>query len=487
MALAALAHGLATDADETGALIDALEQQVKAIATLPLATILDPLRRAVRDLCRTLRKEARLSIVGAEMSLDRRILDALKGPLVHIVRNCVDHGIEQPDERVARGKHREGAITIRAEQHGNLLVLEVEDDGNGLDVDRIRAHAIECGLITQDDVDRMSERELQQLVFRPGFSTRPEVGEVSGRGIGLDIVRSRVQGLAGTIELHSALRQGTRFVLTIPADLGSTAVLVVSCDDHQLGLPMLAIETLRAIQANDIKTGRSTVRLEHNGQLIPLHDLGAIMGLRPAMAPVAGMPALVIAARGRRIALTVDELIGDRDLVVRPLPLEIKELPAYLGAATLAQGELLLVLSPEFLTDARAAEARTAVARRVLVVDDSLAARALHRTILESGAYAVDTVGSARQALEHLRHAWYDAIVADVRMAGMDGFDLVAELRSRKELHQMPVVLVSAHDSDADRARGIAAGADVFLSKKECISGRLLSEVGALIARKERT
>lgn len=484
LVLAALSHGLATDAAETGELIESFEHQVKAIATLPLATILDPLRRAVRDLCRTLGKEARLSVVGAEMSLDRRILDALKGPLVHLVRNAVDHGLEPPDERIRRGKHREGSIVIRAEQHGNMLLLEIEDDGNGLDDDKIRAQAIAQGILTEDE--ELSSRDLQQLVFRPGFSTRNEVSEISGRGIGLDVVRAKLQALAGTIEIHSTPRQGTRFVLTVPADLGSTAVLVVSCDDHQLGIPMLSIETLRTVQPNDLRTGRSTVRLEHNGQLLVLYDLGAVMGLRPAAVPATGKPVLIVAARGRRVALCIDELIGDRDLVVRPLPLEIKDLPAYIGAATLAQGELLLVLSPEFLTQTRATEAPALTAKRVLVVDDSLTARALHRTILESGAYAVDTVGSARQALEHLRHAWYDAVVADVRMAGMDGYDLVAELRARNELRELPVILVSAHDTDADRVRGLAAGADVFLSKKECISGRLLSEVGAVIARKER-
>ena len=485
--LAGMSHQLASDADETGSLIESLEQQVKAIATQPLATILDPLRRAVRDLCRALGKEARLSVVGAEMSLDRRILDALKGPLVQLVRNAVDHGLETPDERMKRGKHREGAIVIRAEQHGNLLVLEIDDDGNGLDVDKIRAQALALGLVTADEAGELSPRDLFQLVFRPGFSTAAEVSEVSGRGIGLDVVRSRLQALAGTIEIHSTPRQGTRFVLTVPADLGSTAVLVVGCDDHELGVPMLAIETLRAITANDLRTGRSNVRLEHNGQLLPLYDLGAVMGLRPAATPAAGKPVLIVGARGRRVAISVDELVGDRDLVVRPLPVEIKELPAYIGAATLAHGELLLVLAPEFLTQTRAAEAPTLLAKRVLVVDDSLTARALHRTILESGAYAVDTVGSARQALEHLRHAWYDAVVADVRMAGMDGFDLVAELRTRDDLRELPVILVSAHDSEADRARGLAAGADVFLSKKECISGRLLSEVGAMISRKERS
>jgi chemotaxis protein histidine kinase CheA len=485
--LSSLARVLGVDSEEANDIVDGLEQEIKAIATLPLYSVLDPLQRAVRDLCRTLGKEARLAIVGAEISLDRRLLESLKGPLLHLVRNAVDHGIEFPTARVAAGKHREGSISIRVERSGNLVVIEIEDDGGGMDATKIRDTAIARGVLSVDDAAALDERDVHQLVFRPAFSTRTEITETSGRGVGLDVVRASVQALGGHVELHTTLGSGSRFVLTLPAALGATPVLVVRVDEQTVGIPMIAVETIRLARPEHVQVSRTTARFEHAGHLLPLYELGAILALRAA-APVApdGKPILILAHRGTRIALAVDELIGDRELVVRPLPTELHDLP-YQGAAIHARGDLLLVLQPEFLVDGRAAATSPIDAmRRALVVDDSLTARALHRTILESGGFQVHTVGSARQALDHLRHAFYDVVIADVMMPDIDGLEMTTLLRARPETRDLPLVLVSAHDTQPERERGLAAGADAFVSKKDCISGRLLGEVAAVIARKER-
>jgi chemotaxis protein histidine kinase CheA len=485
--LQSLSRVLGVESDEANDIVDGLEQELKAIATLPMYSVLEPLQRSVRDLCRSLGKEARLAIVGAEISLDRRLLESLKGPLLHLVRNAVDHGIEAPEVRAAAGKHREGSISIRVERTGNLVVIEVEDDGGGMDVTQIRDTAIGLGVLSADDAAAWSERELLQLVFRPAFSTRSQVTEVSGRGVGLDVVRAAVQALGGHVELHTVRGSGSRFALTLPAALGATPVLVVRVDEQTLGIPMVAIETLRMARPEHVKVGRTTARFEHGGHLLPLYELGALLSLRAA-GPISpdGKPILIVASRGTRIALAVDELIGDRELVVRPLPGELHDLP-YQGAAIHARGDLLLVLQPEFLVDGRAAATSPVDAmRRALVVDDSLTARALHRTILESGGYQVHTVGSARQALDHLRHAFYDVVIADVMMPDIDGLEMTTMLRARPETRDLPLILVSAHDTQPERERGLAAGADAFVSKKDCISGRLLGEVASVIARRER-
>jgi chemotaxis protein histidine kinase CheA/CheY-like chemotaxis protein len=485
--LRSISRVLGAESEEANDIIDGLEQELKAVATLPLYSVLDPLQRAVRDLCRTLGKEARLAIVGAEISLDRRLLESLKGPLLHLVRNAVDHGIEPQAVRMAAGKHREGSISIRVERAGNLVVIEIEDDGAGMDVARIRETAIERNVLSADDAAALDERDVLQLVFRPAFSTRTEITETSGRGVGLDVVRAAVQTLGGHVELHTSLGSGSRFVLTLPVALGATPVLVVRVDEQTVGIPMIAIETLRLAKAGHVQVGRTTARFEHGGHLLPLYELGAILALRAA-APVVpdGRPVLILASRGTRIALAVDELIGDRELVVRPLPSELQDLP-YQGAAIHARGDLLLVLQTDFLVEGRAASTSPVDAmRRALVVDDSLTARALHRTILESGGYQVHTVGSARQALDHLRHAFYDVVIADVMMPDIDGLEMTAMLRARPETRDLPLVLVSAHDTQPERERGLAAGADAFVSKKDCISGRLLGEVANVIMRKER-
>jgi len=480
-----LRRALAADGEESADIVNSMEDGLKTICTLPMRTVLEPLRRAVRDLCKQSGKEATLSVVGAEISLDRRVLEALRGPLVHLVRNAVDHGLELPAQREASGKHREGALVIRLEQHSNMLFVEVADDVRGLDLQAIKDTAVRRGMGSQAELDAMTPAQLHQLIFRSGFSTRTEVSETSGRGVGLDVVRAQIQELQGHVEVESTRGQGTRFILNLPADLGSSPVLVVRCGEHQLGLPMVAVESSRTARGADLRVGRSRVQLQHREQLLEVKDLGAVLGLRQAEVPQEGQPLLIVASHGRRIALSVDEVVGDKELVIRPLPAEVRDLPAYQGAATLARGELVLVVRADFLVqDERRDGSSIAGSRRALVVDDSLTARALHRTALEAGGYLVHAAASGRQALEQLRHAAYDVMVSDIGMDEMDGYQLTQEVRRRPETDGMPIILVSARDQENDRSRGASAGADGFLSKKDCVSGRLLAEVAAVIARR---
>jgi two-component system chemotaxis sensor kinase CheA len=479
-------RALAADGEEASDIVLAMEDGLKAIATMPVRTVIEPLRRAVRDICKATGKQAGLSVVGAEISLDRRVLEQLRGPLVHLVRNAVDHGLEMPEVRETRGKHREGTLAIRIEQQGNMLFIEVSDDGAGLDLEQIREAALRRALAPPEELANMSAQQLHQLIFRPGFSTKLEATEFSGRGVGLDVVRSQIQALQGQVEVQSVSGQSTRFVLTLPADLGSSPVLVVRCGEHQLGIPMVAVESSRAARARDLRVGRNKAQLEHREQLIPLVDLGALVGLRQPETPADGQPLLILQSQGRRIALGVDEVLGDRELVIRPLPQEIRDLDAYQGAATLARGELVLILRPDFIAAGdRRLDTALGSTRRALVVDDSLTARALHRTALEAAGYVVHTASNGRQALEQLRHSAYDVMVCDIGMDEMDGYQLTAQVRQRAETDSMPVLLVSARDSDGDRQRGQSVGADGFLTKKDCVSGRLLSEVSAVIARRK--
>ncbi len=479
-------RALGADGEEAADIVASMEDGLKTISTMPVRTVIEPLRRAVRDICKATGKQAKLAVVGAEVSLDRRVLEQLRGPLVHLVRNAADHGLELPDVREARGKHPEGALAIRVEQQGNMLFIEVSDDGAGLDLEQIREAALRRALVPPEELANMSTQQLHQLIFRPGFSTKAEATEYSGRGVGLDVVRNQIQALQGQVEVQSVPGQGTRFVLTLPADLGSSPVLVVRCGEHQLGLPMVAVESSRGARSKDLRVGRSRVQLEHREQLIPVQDLGALVGLRQPEVPAEGQPLLILQSQGRTMALSVDEVLGDRELVIRPLPVEIRELAAYQGAATLARGELVLILRPDFIVSTeRRADTGLTSTRRALVVDDSLTARALHRTALETGGYLVHTASNARQALEQLRHSAYDVMVCDIGMDEMDGYELTAAVRQRVETDSMPILLVSARDSENDRQRGLAVGADGFLTKKDCVSGRLLSEVSSVIARRK--
>jgi chemotaxis protein histidine kinase CheA/CheY-like chemotaxis protein len=481
--LSGVGRAMRSDGEETADIVDALEEGLKAITTRPVRTILEPLQRMVRDLSRKLGKEARLSVVGAEVSLDRRLLEKLDGALVHLLRNAVDHGLETPAERERAGKHHEGALTLRIEQQGNLLFLESSDDGRGVDVKRIRQVAESRGLATSEELARMNDNQIRDLIFRPSFSTRTDVTDTSGRGVGLDAVRAAVEQLQGRIEVASTLGQGTRFMLTLPVELGSSPVLVVRVFDQVMGLPMLAVEATQLTKMSALRVTRRRAQLEYQGQILPVVDLGSRLGLRAAHMPSEGQPLMVISAGGKRVALAVDAVVGDRDLVIRPLPAEVRDVPAYQGAATLSRGELMLILRPSWLVSEPApAAVSTPQSRRALVVDDSLTARALHRAMLEAGGFTVHLASSGRSALERLQADSYDVVICDLEMEEMDGEELIRKLRERPETRELPVILVSTHESG--RERGRAAGADGFLSKRDCAAGRLLAEVLDVMSRR---
>ncbi|NOJ83488.1 hybrid sensor histidine kinase/response regulator [Myxococcus xanthus] len=482
-ALSGTARSLRTDGEETSDIVDALEDGLKAITTRPVRTILDPLQRMVRDLSRQLGKEARLSVVGAEVSLDRRLLEKLQGSLVHLLRNAVDHGLELPADRERAGKHHEGALTLRVEQQGNLLYLEASDDGAGIDVEVVRRLAEQRGVVTAEETARLNENQLRDLIFRSGFSTRADVTDTSGRGVGLDAVRASVEALQGRIEVASTPGQGTRFMLTLPTDLGSSPVLVVRVLEQLVGLPMLAVEATQLARAESLRLGKRRAHLEYQGQLLSVVDLGARLGLRALAPPAEGQPLLIVQSGGKRVALVVDAVVGDRDLVIRPLPSEVRDVPAWQGAATLSRGELLLICRPDWLVT-ETVQVQVSAQRRALVVDDSLTARALHRAMLEAGGFTVHLAASGARALDRLQSDTYDVVICDLDMEEMDGIQLIAKLRERPETASLPVILVSAHDSSVARERGLKAGADGYLSKRECAAGRLLAEVLDVMSRR---
>jgi two-component system chemotaxis sensor kinase CheA len=487
MQLVAISRALQVDGEEIGEVVDSLEHGIKTICTLPLRTIGEPLHRAVRDLCRSTGKEAALSIVGGELSIDRRILERLRGPLVHLIRNALDHAFEPPSVRMQRGKHRAGALVIRVEQQGNMVFVEVADDGSGIDCARVREVAAQRGLFSREELSSMSPAQVMRIIFEPGFSTRAQVSDTSGRGVGMDVVLSEVQALGGTVDVQSTLGQGTRFVLVLPADLGSCPILLVRCGEHQFGVPVVAVERIVAARRNLVRSSASGLKLEYCEELLQLRDLGNLMGLREPELPSDGQPILIVQAQGQRAAIAVDEVIGDREQVIHPLPGELKSIAAaYQGASIQGFGELLLVLRSEWIVQSShqaAPEIRSL--RRALVVDDSVTARAMHRAVLEAGGYTVHAVGSARGALEQLRHSAYDVIVCDVAMQDMDGLALTKQLRSRPDTSSIPIMLVSMNDADDQRQSGLAAGADGFLSKKDCVSGRLLAEITRVVSRKQ--
>ena len=391
--------------------------------------------------------------------------------------------MDPPALRQRRGKHREGSVVIRTELHGNMAFIEVADDGSGLDTARIREVAAQSDIVPQAVLAKMNDAQLHQLIFSPGFSTSREVTQTSGRGVGLDVVRTELEALGGSVGAESVAGQSTRFLLTMPVELGSSALVVVRFGEHQLAIPAPGVDVILGSTSHSCRIDEDQMRLSHRGELVVLHDLGAVLGARQPQAPVEGQPILVLESQGRRAAVLVDEVLGDWDLVIRALPPEVRDVPAYQGVVTSATGEILMVLRVDWLVS-RQAMGRTVVGKRqALVVDDALTVRALHRAVLEAAGFVVHTTGSGREALERAWGSRYDVVIADVQMPEMDGYEMTAELRSRDVTKTLPIVLVSACDNDEARARSQEVGADAFVSKKDCEAGALIATVSRVMAR----
>lgn len=478
---AALMH----DAENAATVVELLEERLKAVHSVPVSRALEPLQRSVRDACRVTGKQARLALVGGEVALDKRLLESLRGPLLHLVRNAVDHGIEAPEVRDAKGKHREGVITLRVEQQGNLLVLEVADDGAGIDPERLREAAARKGLFSAEALKAMDDKRLLDLVFESGFSSKQGVSQLSGRGVGLDVVKNQVRALKGNVELESRQGQGARFILTLPLEMGASPLMIVRVGAQIVGLPVAAVESVLAVSKAQLSSAGKP-RLLHRDQWLDVADLGALLSLRPPAAPEAGQSLLVLQAQGRRLALLVDSVDGDAELVILPLPTELGlgAKPPYAGASLYLGAELVLVLRPEWaLSSAQDAPVAVTGARRALVVDDSLTARAMHRAALESGGFSVMAAASGAAGLLLAAKSPVDVVVCDIQMEGMDGFQFTRAFKATAQGRRVPVILVSVSENEEDRAAGAAAGADAFLNKRDCAAGRLLQAVSGLLER----
>jgi two-component system chemotaxis sensor kinase CheA len=427
----------------------------------------------VRDLAVEQGKEVELTISGAETQLDRVILDGISETITHLLRNAVSHGIEPPAERDAAGKPRRGRIHLQAEQRGGMVAIEVADDGRGVSPE-ILERAREVGSLTD-------------VLAAPGFSTAAEVTHISGRGVGLDAVKSHVESLGGSLEVASEPGAGTRFVVLLPLTLALLHVLLVERGGHPYAIPMGSVEEAIAVTDRLSLTGRAS--LELRGSTVPLADLAELLGAAApdlAQAP----PAVVVRSSQNRAAAICDRLLGDQEVVIKSLGL-LAGVGGYLGAAILGDGRIALVLDPAFLARARA-RGRTAVVApaaeqripKVLVVDDQFTVRELQRSILEAAGYQVATARDGREALELVRRdSEVELVVTDIQMPAMDGFGLLEAIRSDGERASLPVVIVTSLGNEEHRRRGAELGADAYIVKEDFDQQALLETVRRLVGR----
>jgi chemotaxis protein histidine kinase CheA/CheY-like chemotaxis protein len=467
-------------------LIRSAEEQLDRMLSLqlqPLRGSMHLLARYARELARSLGRDVEMELEGEDTRLDRRITRELEDALLHLVRNSVDHGIEMPDVREAQGKPRVGRLRLRALADGPRVRLSLQDDGGGIDTKKVLQRAITVGLVDASSASAMSREEALRLLFAPGFSTRQEVSEVSGRGVGLDVVASAVNRVGGEVFLDTEMGKGTTITLEVPVARRGESVMLLRVGQLRLGLPSSVVRRATRIDPDMVveRDGRSMARFPD--RLVPFVPLARLYG-QPALE---SQLLLEGAVSGQALAIAVDDVEGEQEVLVRPITRKVATDRLLEGLALLASGEPVGILAPGVLAQREYLRALP-VARdlivikkvRVLLVDDSLVTREMERRLLEDAGFHVSAAGDGYEALSRLSEAKYDCVVTDIEMPGMDGFELTAQLRAMEHFSHLPVIVVSTRDRPEDRLRGLKVGADAYLTKQNLDAGELVDLVRRL-------
>ncbi|MDY0834787.1 hybrid sensor histidine kinase/response regulator [Pseudomonas sp. SED1] len=462
----------------------------------PFADVLAGQVRMVRDLGRSLGKQVRLEIEGEKTQVDRDVLEKLEAPLTHLLRNAVDHGIEMPEQRLLAGKPAEGLIRLRASHQAGLLVLELSDDGNGVDLERLRGTIVDRHLSPLETALRLSEEELLTFLFLPGFSLRDKVTEVSGRGVGLDAVQHMVRQLRGAVVLEQTAGQGSRFHLEVPLTLSVVRSLVVEVGEEAYAFPLAHIERMCDLAPDDIVQLEGRQHFWHEGRHVGLVAASQLLQRPPGQGNQETLKVVVIRERDAVYGIAVERFIGERTLVVLPLDDRLGKVQDISAGALLDDGSVVLIVDVEDMLRSvdkllntgrleriarRTQQTQEAARKRILVVDDSLTVRELQRKLLLNRGYEVAVAVDGMDGWNALRSEDFDLLITDIDMPRMDGIELVTLLRRDTRLQSLPVMVVSYKDREEDRRRGLDAGADYYLAKASFHDDALLDAVVELI------
>ncbi len=480
----------------SGNLSHRLYDEALALRMRPFADSAQNFPRLIRDLGRSLGKEVRLEIVGEQTQVDRDILEKLEAPLNHLLRNALDHGIDFPEERVAAGKPREGTVWLEARHSAGMLLITVRDDGRGIDVEAVRRAVVAKKLINGETAAKLSDAELLEFLFLPGFTMKENVTEISGRGVGLDVVQVTMKQLRGSLRTTSELGCGTTIQLQLPLTLSVLRALVVEIAGEPYGIPLAAITRTLKLGKEKIETLEGRQHFTFEDQRIGLVTAHQIFEKSESTMTGDELPVVIVGERGNRYGLVVDRFLGERELVVQPLDSRLGKIKDISAGALTDEGTPLLIIDIEDLV--RSVEKLSAAGRlnnvqrghapsdtrrrkRVLVVDDSLTVRELERKLLEGRGYEVEIAVDGMDGWNALRTGDHDLVITDVDMPRLDGIELVSLIRKDPNLKSKPVMIVSYKDREEDRARGLEAGADFYLTKGSFHDESLISSVADLI------
>ena len=485
---------LKTNADEHSARLEViagdLEEKITTLRLLPLSTILQIFPRMVRDLARQQRKQVKLIIEGADTGADKHILEEIKDPLMHIIRNAVDHGIDTPAERQKQGKPPGGTIKIRGYQSNNNLIIEVSDDGRGLDTEKIKQTAIKRGLYHREELEGMSTNQIYALILAPGFSTRNIITEVSGRGVGLDVLQTTVEKLKGHLEITSTPGQGSTFRIQLSTTLATANVLLVNVQKVTYALPIEFVLTTLLVSSGDIFTieGKETIFLEN--QAVSLVELAYLLEIPQKNFPnhqqqkTQERTCVLMQVGKEKFGLFVDQLLDTQDVVVKPQSKLLKRVRNIAGATILGTGEVCMILNPQDLLNTLQKGTKVFISSKIkekvptkpaiLLVEDSISIRTQEKRILETAGYEVVTAVDGLDGYHKLKSRHFDAVVSDVQMPNLDGLSLTAKIRQESQYAELPIILVTSLASDEDKKRGAEAGANAYITKGEFNQNLLL-------------
>ncbi len=481
--------------------VNKLEQMVKDIRLLPLATVFHMIPRMVRDIGKEKGKDIELSISGSETNADKKIVEEIKTPLIHIIRNAVDHGIEEPNERIALGKDPVGKVQLSACHSENKIIIEISDDGRGVNLEKIRQKAITKGLLTFEEINSMSDEQIMNLIFWPGFSTEETVTDISGRGIGLDIVQTKITQLNGKVKVQSIIGRGTRVIIELPVTMATIRSFVIKLNSQAFAIPVLAVKSVIKISNDDIYTKDGKDNILYHDMSVPIFNLSQVLGFKPSEEYKNRKTVLLIEAESDLIGLIVDELIGDQEILTKELAPPLFKLKNISGITTLINGEICLIINvAELLKTIISTDYRLISASRplqvtqkeainpaesdVLVVDDFMTTRIMLKNILSAKGYNVDVANDAIEAIDRVSHKNYDVIISDIEMPQMNGYEFVQKLKSEL-MNKSSIILISSLPVSDCKAKTKEVGADLFISKNDFNQDYFLQSIEYLIGKRK--
>ncbi|GMU63515.1 MAG: hypothetical protein AMXMBFR34_52780 [Myxococcaceae bacterium] len=450
-----------------------LADHVAEARLVPLSSVFEAFPRAVRELANAQGKRIELMVENTNAGVDRSMVADVRDALVHLIRNAVDHGIESPEARSTLGKGEVGHIHLRARADGDLLAVQVEDDGRGIDPERLKQVAVQRRVLTEREAAALSERDAMELIFRAGFSTREEVSEVSGRGVGMDVVRRKVEALGGSVAVTSRIGRSTTIALRLPQSLALMRVLLVRLGDDVYGMPAADVEAVARFRPEDRLEVMGTLAVMHRGRPVTMAALGPLLGLNGG--PRFERPPCVVVRHGEdRAALVVDGFVDEREVAVKPVGGDfLKGAPFVGGSAALEDGRMAVLLHvPDIMAEVRkmsrpVTDAQAIRRLKVLLVDDSPIARATESALVRALGHTVEEAQDGEDGWARLQGGSFDLILTDVQMPRLDGFALTRRIKQTPELTRIPVVILSSLASPEDKRRGLDAGADAYLIKGE--------------------